>query len=100
MSRLQPVNHVHQDQRGSGHLALIAVVVVVAVVGLVGWRVYDTNRSVTPTESTTSTTAAVTVPATLKSTSDLDTADKAVSQTNVDSDLSASSLDSDLNAVL
>jgi hypothetical protein len=36
----------HKDQRGIGHLLLIAViVVVVAIIGLVAWRVIDHNKN-------------------------------------------------------
>jgi len=92
-------NALKADQRGSGHLVLIAAVLIIGMIGFAGWRVYDANRSVTPA-ATATTSAAAAVPATLKSTADLDAASKAVSQTNVDNDLNTSSLDGDMNAVL
>jgi flagellar basal body-associated protein FliL len=92
----------NKSESGIAHLILVLVIVaVVAVVGIVGLRVVQKqNAKVVQPATSTQPVAKDTVPATITSAADLNSAQASLNQDNLDSDLNSSSLDSDVNSLL
>ena len=86
------------NQRGTSHLVVFLGIAVIAIVAVAGFRVYSQNSSTTETASTPASNNSA--PASIKSTSDVNQATKALDSTNVDSSVNPSQVDNDLEAVL
>lgn len=95
---------MHRNKNSSGFSAveIVLVVAVVALLGFIGWRFYTIQRdnaadgtsqsSTAPAQNSTKSNAVPAAPE-IKSTQDLDTAEKTLDGTNTDSD--SSQLDSE-----
>lgn len=90
----------NRSEQGVGHLALLLGVVVIAAVAFVGYRVATDKNSDNSSKSSQVTTSDTAVPQTISSAKDLDQAQSAVNNSNLDGDLNPSQMDSDVNSLL
>ena len=86
------------NQSGIAHLGILLGLVVVAAIAFAGYRVMSQQSD----NLTAETSASATVPAAIKTKSDLSQTGKALDQTSADlnNNLDSSSLDSDINSML
>jgi hypothetical protein len=89
---------ISRHQAGSSHLVLLLALAVIVVVGVVGYRV--ANNTDTGSTTDLNPIQATAVPATIKSSADLQKASNALDSTTIDNSVNPNSLDSDINSLL
>ena len=88
-----------KDQRGIGHLLLLAALAVVTLVGVAGYRVVNTADTGSSDSVSISSSSAGEVKE-IKSKADLQKADNSLDNTAIDGSVNPNQLDHDLNALL
>lgn len=91
---------IHPNQSGAGHLLAVLALVVVVAVAAVGYRVQSTTDTETADNPVLQSQAKADVPDKIQSKADVKKADQALNSTNVDSGLSPGQLDGDIDALL
>jgi Tfp pilus assembly protein PilX len=94
----------NKSQRGFAHpLALLLVLVVVAGIAFAGWRVVQNQNKTTATSvppSAPTAAAPATAPSTIANSADLNQAQAALNQTDVDTDLNPNAYSADVSSLL
>jgi hypothetical protein len=89
---------ISRNQAGSGHLVLLAALALIVVVGVVGYRV--ANNTDTGTTTDLNPVQATTVPASIKTSADLQKASNALDTTTIDNSVNPDSFNNDVNSLL